>query len=85
MPRSVGDQYGIVNTLIAMHSARGTLCALETFSKQHLFHPGFEVSVWRASLNIPKKLIVPYGTITFGSLTVILLIVAGKRGPLTSG
>ena len=70
MPRSVGDQYGIVNTLIAMHSARCTLCALETFSKQHLFHPGFEVSVWRASLNIPKKLIVvpPNGTITICSL-----------------
>ena len=65
-----GERDGIVMLSTSPCGARGTPCAVVTSLKTQTFHPEFEVFVWRGSLQNSKKLIVPYGTITFCSLKV---------------
>ena len=61
VPDDAGKRCGIVNELMKMCGARGTLCSLATLLKTAPFDAEFEVFValWRGSLKNPKKLIVP--------------------------
>ena len=68
MPRTGGKHDGTVESYAKMRGARGKLCKSATSLKTTLFHPECEVFVWRGSPNIPKKIIVPNGTITICSL-----------------
>ena len=70
-----GKQCGIVNMLTKMSRARVVLCVLATRLRTALFNLEFEVFVWRDSPYIPKKLIVPYGTITFRSLKDNIIVI----------
>ena len=59
VPRDAGKRCGIVNVLMKMCGARGTLFSLATLLKTSPFDAEVEVFVWRGSLTNPKKLIVP--------------------------
>ena len=61
VPHDAGKRCGIVNVLMKMCGARGTLCSLATLLKTAPFDAEFEVFVWRGSLKNPKKLIISLG------------------------
>ena len=82
MPCVGGKHDGTLESYAKMRGARGKLCKSATLLKTAHFHPECEVFVWRGSPNIPKKLIVPYGTITFGTLKVMEESNIMKTGPL---
>ena len=81
-----GNHESTVESFAKMRCARGKLCQLATSLKTALFYPEFEVFVWRGSLQNSKKLIVPYGTITFCSLKDIMTLrnKAGEEVPFLS-
>ena len=70
MPRTGGKQDDTVEMYAKMRGAWGKAVPPSGSVENNTFHAQFEVFVWRIILQNPKKLIVPYGTITFGTLKV---------------